>query len=94
MDDVNNVPCPLYVRAGNDAKRLTPRTGTDSVRANRLTSVSQSWFRQTLSQTAPLPPLPDSITSLDQFRVQRRDGAGGVFINIAWWHKLSAVALG
>jgi putative transposase len=31
-----------------------------------------------LNQAAPLRPLPDGITSLDQFRVQRRDRAGGV----------------
>jgi putative transposase len=31
-----------------------------------------------LKQAAPLRPLPDGITSLDQFRVQRRDRAGGV----------------
>jgi hypothetical protein len=37
MDHVNNVPCPLYVRAGSDTERVTPRTGTDSVRTSRLT---------------------------------------------------------
>jgi hypothetical protein len=31
-----------------------------------------------LKQAAPLRPLPDGVTSLDQFRVQRRDRAGGV----------------
>jgi transposase InsO family protein len=31
-----------------------------------------------LSQAAPLRALPDSVTDLDQFRVQRRDRAGGV----------------
>jgi putative transposase len=31
-----------------------------------------------LKQAAPLRQLPDSITDLDQFRVQRRDRAGGV----------------
>ena len=31
-----------------------------------------------LKQAAPLRPLPDGITDLDQFRVQRRDRAGGV----------------
>ena len=31
-----------------------------------------------LKQAAPLRPLPDGIDSLDQFRVQRRDRAGGV----------------
>ena len=34
---MNNVPCPLYVRVGSDAKRLAPRTGRDSVRASHLT---------------------------------------------------------
>jgi hypothetical protein len=29
-----------------------------------------------LSQAAPLRPLPDGITDLDHFRVQRRDRAG------------------
>ena len=34
---------------------------------------------RTLSQAAPLRPLPDSVAdNLDQFRVQRRDRAGGV----------------
>jgi putative transposase len=33
---------------------------------------------RTLKQTAPLRPLPDGVTSLDQFRVQRRDRAGGM----------------
>jgi hypothetical protein len=31
-----------------------------------------------LKQAAPLRPLPDGVTSLDQFRVHRRDRAGGV----------------
>ena len=33
---------------------------------------------RTLNQTAPLRPMPGGITDLDQFRVQRRDRAGGV----------------
>ena len=33
---------------------------------------------RTLSQAAPLRLLPDSLADLDQFRVQRRDRAGGV----------------
>jgi putative transposase len=33
---------------------------------------------RTLSQAAPLRPLPSSVTDLDQFRVQRHDRAGGV----------------
>ena len=31
-----------------------------------------------LNQAAPFRPLPDSVTALDHFRVQRRDRAGGV----------------
>jgi Integrase core domain len=31
-----------------------------------------------LSQAAPLRALPDCVTDLDQFRVQRRDRAGGI----------------
>ena len=31
-----------------------------------------------LDQAAPLGPLPDGITGLDHFRVQRRDRAGGI----------------
>jgi putative transposase len=31
-----------------------------------------------LSQAAPLRPLPDSVTDLEHFRVQRRDRTGGV----------------
>ena len=34
--------------------------------------------RRTLKQAAPLRQLPDRITDLDQFRVQRRDRVGGV----------------
>jgi len=33
---------------------------------------------RTLSQAAPLRPLPDGVTDLDHFRVRRRDRAGGV----------------
>jgi putative transposase len=33
---------------------------------------------RTLNQTAPLRPLTDGVNHLDQFRVQRRDRAGGV----------------
>ena len=33
---------------------------------------------RTLNQAAPLHPLPDGVTNLDQFRVQRHDRAGGV----------------
>jgi transposase len=33
---------------------------------------------RTLNQAAPLRPLPDAVTDLDHFRVQRRDRAGGV----------------
>ena len=33
---------------------------------------------RTLGQAARLRPLPDGIADLDQFRVQRRDRAGGV----------------
>jgi putative transposase len=31
-----------------------------------------------LNQAAPFRPLPDSVTDLDHFRVQRRDRAGGI----------------
>ena len=34
--------------------------------------------RRTLGRAAPLRPLHDGIADLDQFRVQRRDRAGGV----------------
>ena len=33
---------------------------------------------RTLSQAAPLRPLPNGVADLDQFRVQRRDRAGGL----------------
>ena len=33
---------------------------------------------RTLNQAAPLRPLPDEVTDLDQFRVRRRDRAGSV----------------
>jgi putative transposase len=39
-----------------------------------------------LKQASPLRPLPDGVTDLDQFRVQRRDRAGGVI------HEYSLVA--
>ena len=35
-------------------------------------------LHRALSQAAPLRPLPDSVAVLDQFRVRRRDRAGGV----------------
>jgi transposase InsO family protein len=35
-------------------------------------------LHRTFSQAAPLRPLPDSVAVLDQFRIQRRDRAGGV----------------
>jgi transposase InsO family protein len=41
---------------------------------------------RTLKLAAPLRPLPDDVTDLDQFRVQRRDRAGGVI------HKYRLVA--
>jgi transposase InsO family protein len=31
-----------------------------------------------LNQAAPLRPLPDGVTNLDQLRIQRRDRAGGM----------------
>ena len=31
-----------------------------------------------LKQAAPLRPLPDGVTDLDHFQIQRRDRAGGV----------------
>jgi hypothetical protein len=34
--------------------------------------------RRTLDQAAPLRPLPDRVTGLAHFRVQRRDRAGAV----------------
>ena len=43
-----------------------------------------------LKQAAPLRPLPDGVTSLDRSRVQRRDHAGGVIHEYAWWHRFSA----
>jgi putative transposase len=33
---------------------------------------------QALKQAAPLRRLPDDVTDLDRFRIQRRDRAGGV----------------
>ena len=43
-----------------------------------------------LKQAAPLRQLPDGITDLDQFRIRRRDRAGGRFTNTAWWRRFSA----
>jgi hypothetical protein len=31
-----------------------------------------------LNQASPLRPLPDGVSDLDHFRIQRRDRAGGV----------------
>ena len=36
------------------------------------------WPHRVLDQAAPLRPLPDHVTDLDHFRVQRHDRAGGV----------------
>ena len=33
---------------------------------------------RSLKQAAPMRPLPETVTDLDHFRVQRRDRAGGV----------------
>ena len=46
----------------------------------RATSCRNNRHRphRTLNQAAPLRPLPDGVTDLDHFRVQRRDRAGGV----------------
>jgi len=33
---------------------------------------------RTLKQAAPLRPLPDDVTDLEQFQVRRRDCVGGV----------------
>jgi dTDP-glucose 4,6-dehydratase len=41
---------------------------------------------RTLNQAAARP-LPDGIADLDQFRVQRRDHVGALFMNIVWWHR-------
>ncbi|HEY6792441.1 MAG TPA: hypothetical protein VI365_34540 [Trebonia sp.] len=42
----------------------------------------EAWWKDAeilmLRQAAPLRQLPDGITDLDQFRVQRRDRAGGM----------------
>ena len=35
---------------------------------------------RTLKQAAPLRPLPNGVTDLDHFRVQRRDRVGGVTV--------------
>ena len=40
-----------------------------------------------LNHAAPLRPLPVGVTDLDHFRVRRRDHAGGVITNIAWWQQ-------
>ena len=42
-----------------------------------------------LKQAAPLRPLPDDVANLDQFRVQRRDRAGGVIHEYRLWHRFS-----
>ena len=39
---------------------------------------STHWPHRALKQAAPLRPLPDGVTGLDRFRVQRRDRAEGV----------------
>ena len=43
-----------------------------------------------LKQAAPLRPLPDGVTDLDQFRVQRRDRVGGVIHEYRLGAKFSA----
>jgi hypothetical protein len=44
---------------------------------------------RTLSQAAPLRPLPAGIANLDSFHVRRRDRAGGVIHETAWRHGFS-----
>ena len=65
MDQVNNLPCPLYVRAGSDAKRLTPRTGTDSVRTSSLTC----------SFTVIAPPATPELDNAQPVRVTKLPSA-------------------
>jgi hypothetical protein len=43
---------------------------------SRLTWPDRAWLAFT--QAAPLRPLPDGVTDLDHFRVQRRDRVDGV----------------
>ena len=53
-------------------------SGSSAPPGTRSRPGSCSRPHRTLSQAAPLRPLPDDIADLDQFRVQRRDRAGGV----------------
>jgi integrase-like protein len=45
---------------------------------------------RTLSQAAPLRPVPDGVTDLDQFRVRRRDRAGGMIHEYRLAYRFSA----
>jgi hypothetical protein len=50
----------------------------NSVRERWIGNCRRELLDRALNQAAPLRPLPDGVTDLDQFRVQRRDRAGGV----------------
>ena len=47
---------------------------------------------RTLDQAAPLRPLPDGVTDLDQFRIRGATVPEALFMSIAWWHSFPAPA--
>lgn len=61
-------PCPLYVRPGNDAKRLKPRTGTDSVRTSHLTCSFTVMAPPAHTWTGQRPTSPCDQASLTKAR--------------------------
>src|SRR5450756_230911 len=71
-------------RAGSCRRDLLDRTLVWNQRHLMIVLREYEYFYSThrphraLKQAAPLRQLPDGITDLDQFRVQRRDRAGGV----------------
>jgi len=71
-------------RAGSCRRELPDRTLVRNQRHLMIVLREYEDFYNTrrphraLKQAAPLRQLPDGITDLDQFRVQRRDRAGGV----------------
>ena len=45
---------------------------------------------RSLKQAAPMRPLPETVTGIDRFRVQRRDRVGGVIHEYRRSHRFSA----
>ena len=72
---------PVQSRVVQQARNLLMDLEDAGTRAKFVLHDRDASFTATFDsvfQAAPLRPLPDGVIDLDQFRVQRRDRAGGV----------------